>query len=587
MKTLRDYQEKSQTILARDDAGLDASEMGTGKTLTGVERVRGIAAGLGRAPRILVVAPTNTQRQWLTLFAEQFPSMEGSPRLRILGTPGADPEGWAQVMSKSHGVYIIGWEAMRGICPKSIQIIKEHAAERIAQAREERRELKKLLARKRTPEDLKDAARLRIARCDADLVVQSTEKATTKTSVPDGWVPKDPGGASRGYGNLYKSGHTLTKSAVREAVKFGDVPPWTRTGTWDLVIADESHRMSRRSSINKITMSLLKSTHRLAMSATPAGNKPEGLWSTLNWLWPKEYTAFWSWANAFLEIEESYISSGSTVQKIVGEKDPGATWVDILCKVRHRVVDVREQLPDVIERIVEVDMTAEQRRIYDEFVDQSLAWIDDHPVGEPLPLSQRIRLRQAALGHLKVSASDPKIELDFNASAVQAKLDMVKDILTDLPENEPVMVYAHSAKWAVMAAKVLDSAKIYGSARAWTGALSQRQRDDLKDAFGLLTPTTSPKSLHGYDGVRIIVAQLQAVSEGTDGLQRRCAAEIWASPSEDGLINTQAQGRLHRDGQTRPVQRWLLHSIDSIDTDVDASLRARRAQMKKFYRDRS
>lgn len=572
--TLRDYQEKSQVILRRDSSGLDGSDMGTGKTLTGVERVREIASQLGRAPRCVVFAPTNTHRQWRSLFAEQFPSMADSPRLRIISTPHADPEVWNELTArkKTHGIYIIGWEAMRGMCPKSIQIIKKEAADRIAQAREDRRELKKTLARKRSTEEQKEIDRQRITECDEAMKLRAGEKTTTKGPVPEGWVPKDPGGASRGYGTLYKDGVTLTKAAVREAMKSGDVPPWSRTGTWDLVIADESHRMSRRTSINKIAISLVKTNAKLAMSATPAGNKPEGMWSTLNWLWPQEYRSFWDWAEIFLEIEDSYISNETKVQVIVGEKDPGATWSSIPCKVRHLAADVRGQLPDVIERVVEVDMTAEQRRIYDEFADQSLAWIDDHPVGEPLPLSQRVRLRQAALGHLRVAATDPRTELDFNPNVPQPKLDMIKDILTDLPPDEPVMIYTAFKKWAYLAAEALTKGG-FGEARVWTGDQSSRQRDNLKDhEFGR--------------SVRIIVAQLQSISEGTDGLQRYGCCEIWACPSEDGLINTQAQGRLHRDGQTRPVQRWLLHSVNSIDTDIDASLRARRAQMKKFYRDR-
>jgi hypothetical protein len=585
---LRDYQEKSQVILARDSSGLDGSDMGTGKTLTGVERVRQIAREIGRAPRVLVVAPTNTQRQWLHLFGEQFPHLATSEHLRIVGTPGADPGAWSTFMlyKKAAGIFIIGWEAMRGMCPKSVQIITQEAADRIAEARADRRSAKKVLGRKRTTEDERLAALRTVEEAERAMVVQDDERGTTDKGVPEGWVVENPGGASRGYGSLYKGGHTLTKQAVLAAMRQGDVPPWSRTGTWDLVIADESHRMARKSSINKITMSILKADAKLAASATPAGNKPEGMWSTLNWLWPKEYPSFWTWAKTFMEIEDSHISQDATVQKIIGEVDPGATWLDIPCKVRHRVSEVRDQLPDVIERIVEVDMTAEQRRIYNEFADRSLAWIDDHPVGERLPLSQRIRLRQAALGTLAVTADDPDIELGFRSDVPQPKLDMIKDILSDLPDTEPVMIYTHSAKWAHMAAEALNAAKIYGEAKAWTGALNQKRRDAVKEAFGVMTPN-GPRARFSHKGLRIIIAQLQAIAEGVDGLQRRCACEIWASPTEsEATINGQARGRLHRDGQTRPVQRWLLHSLDTIDVGLDESLRARRTQMKQFYRDK-
>lgn len=580
MLKLRDYQKKSQVILSRDTSGLDGSDLGTGKTLTGVERVRAIADDLDRPLRVVVVGPTNTQGQWKRLFEEQFPSLKGSPILRIVGTPGNDPEGWKRMTSKGPGIFIIGWESMRGVCPKRITVIKAEAAERIAQARADRIELKKILRRKSTPDDQRAVAVARVLECDEEIKIRPGETAVTKSVPREGWVPKDPGGASRGYGTLYKNGTTLTKAAVKAAMKAGDVPPWHRTGTWDLVIADESHRMSRRSSINKLTLTQITSTHRLAMSATFAGNRPEGAWSTLNWLWPKEYSSFSKWSETFMLFEDVYTGGGSPKRRIVGEKFPGETWVNIPCKVRHLARDVRGELPDVIERIVDVNMTAEQAEIYWDFADQSLAWIDDHPVGEQLPLTQRIRLRQAALGHLKVLSDDPRIEIGFNATATQPKIDMIKDILLDLPDGERVMIYTHAAKWVQMATEVLT--KTYpGQVRAWTGATKASEREAIKESW------RTGKDVPGCEGVRIVVAQLQAIAEGTDGLQYHCACEIWASQSDDGLVNTQAKGRLHRDGQTRPVQRWLLQTPDTIDVDLDASLRLRRAQMKQFYRDRT
>jgi hypothetical protein len=572
MFQLRDYQIRSQEILSQDSSGLDASELGTGKTLTGVERVRTVFAETKKVPYVLVVAPPNTHGQWARMFATQFPALKNSPRLRIISTPHADPESWNDfLLKKKEGIYIIGWEAMRGVCPKQISIIKEEAQKRIAAAREERRELKRIIRLKRTSEHERQAALKRLPECEKMLKILPGETATTKGMPPKGWVPKDPSGARRGYGALYKGGANLTKAAVRAAIKEGDVPPWTRTGTWDLVIVDESHRMARRTSINKLALSLLKADRKLAMSGTPAGNRPEGIWSTLNWLWPKQYSAFWTWAGLYMEIEDE--RAGNTmVQKIVGEKNPGQTWLDIPCKVRHRVQDVRDQLPDVIERVVEVEMGEEQRRIYEEFADRSLAWIDDHPVGEPIPLTQRIRLRQAALGTLAVTATDPDVELGFKVTGAQPKLDMVKDILADLPENEPVVIYTHSKKWVDMAVTSLEKS-FPGGVFAWTGSQSRTRRDQVKDhEFGR--------------SIRIIVAQLQAIAEGTDGLQKYGCCEIWASPTEDGIINTQAQGRLHRDGQNRLVQRWILNSSGTIDVGLDLSLRLRRQQMKEFYRDK-
>lgn len=507
MKTLRPYQAKSIEVFKRDVSTFDASDLGTGKTLVGVERLRGIEPR-GKAPRVLVVAPVNTHGQWAAAFREQFPSLSGSKFLRIIGTHKSDPESWAMLTSRKPGVYIIGWEAMRGAVGE-------------------------------------------------DLRRDSNAKGVDK----------------------------MTVAAAKAGIRMGKVPPWTRTGIWDLVIGDEIHRIGRRDSSNAVVLKLIKAVYKHGISATGAGNKIENLWSVLNWLWKDRYPAFWQWAEDFLEVEEKDIyrdgEKAATQKKIIGEKEAGVTWLDIPTKVRHRVADVRGQLPDVVERTVVVPMTERQREIYEDFAGACVAWLDNHAgeggtmarklIASPLSVEQRIRLRQAALGELVVTDDNP-VEIGFVQEAENPKIDAVIEIIADLPAGEPVLIWTHSRKWALMAQARLKKAKL-GEVRSWTGATTPKTREIYKSTFGT--------------DFRILIAQIQAVAEGVDGLQRNCAAEIWASVMDgDVTANTQAEGRLHRDGQTRPVQRWHLHSEMSIDTDLAASLAARRSQLKRLYRDR-
>lgn len=583
MKTPRPHQYDTIRRLKKDTSGLVASGLGSGKTLVGAERIRDIP-GL---PRVLCIAPVNTHDQWIDTVGEQFPSLVGTPYLRKVGTPKTDPDGWAMLTSKKPGFYVIGWEAMRGTLGLEVRR-------------------------------------------------QNSRKTT-----------KDPG---------------ITQDALRAAMKTGQVPPWNRTGTWSMVILDEVHRIQNRGSLNKKVLAFIKTERKLALSATPAGNAFEGLWSILNWLWPKQYRSFWKWADTFLVLEEKNINQHDTVKVIVGEKDPGVTWSDIPCAVRYRTEDIIDQLPEVIERIVKVPMGDHQRRMYDEFEQQAFAWIDGQPEATPLPLTQRIRLRQAALGTLKfndrvlektrwietrqvadlhmdyeiigeietlaqevrqvekyrtltgeeaqryidfhgldeseyvdepyteeadwsqVRFSYRNVEIDFNEHADQPKLKVIKEILRDLPDSEPVIIYTHSAKWARMAAAELDSAGFYGDVRAWTGDLSAGQRTALKNVFGVLEPVNK-KGAFSHAGIRVLVAVIPAVAEGIDGWQNVCRCEIWASQSDDGLMNEQAKGRLHRPGQSSPVQRWLLQSEESIDTVVDFNLRHQQAQLASLYQD--
>lgn len=157
-------------------------------------------------------------------------------------------------------------------------------------------------------------------------------------------------------------------------------------------------------------------------------------------------------------------------------------------------------------------------------------------------------------------------EIDFAEDAPNPKITALKEIIADLPEGEPVLVLTHSAKYARLVAKKLGS-----KARLWIGGTTQRKRQELKDGLG-----------RDY---RYLVAVVSALAEGVDGLQQRCRCEVWMSETEDMVINQQAAQRLHRPGQTTPVQRWRLRSIDTLDDEVRMRMLVNGRRMARLYQD--
>lgn len=501
MMQARESQAKTLAVLATNASGLVGSGLGSGKTFVGTEHIRSLK---DRPPRVLVVAPIITHGHWENTMRSQYPSLAEHGLVYRASTPKATPEIWALMEAKAPGVFIIGWEAMRGDLPLSVR--KSHSR-------------------------------------------------SNKKQPP------------------------ITAAAIKEATESGLIPPWGKTGTWSLVIADEVHRIANRGSLAKKVLASIKTRRKLALSGTAAGNKPEGIWSVLNWLWPSLYRSFWRWAEDCMVITERQINrNGDTVKVIVGEKRPGSTWGNIPCVVRYRTEDICGELPEVIERIVEVPMSDQQRRIYDDFERDAISWMrtqqgENRLVVAEYPIDKRIRMRTAALGDVLIKEfreEDGKPVIGFNEHGSHYKILSVKEIIGDLPENDPVIVYTHSAQWAHLAAMKLEEAKI-GEVRAYTGDLSAKQGEALRAAFG--------------KNIRVLVAVIAAVAEGTDGLQHVCRNEIWASKTESNLLNEQAEGRLHRPGQTSPVQRWLLHSEDSVDTDMEARLAMLRERMRQFYGD--
>lgn len=485
--------------------------MGTGKTLVAVELGKQIRESKEN-PRLraLIVAPLNTHPGWESTIRRQ---LGEEVAVYTVGTPQADPDNWGRMVGafKLPGVFIIGWEAMAGRIEKV----------------------------------------------------------------------KDPN----------------TKEVISE---ISHIPPWSKTGTWDLVVADECHRMQNRRSLAAKVMNIIQADRRLAMSGTPAGNKPEGIWSTLHWLWPGKYPHYWPWVNERMVTEPCPYAH----IKIIGEKEPGSTIADIPSYSRVELADVVEDLPPVIERRVEVDMLPTQTKIYKNFLDQAFAWLDEQPIDTPLPITQRIRLRQVALGNpnagivvkrksrtmertvrkeivnddettdwvwdteeVQEEYDEESLEVFFKPTTTSNKITALKEILSDLPEDEPVMIYTHSRRFVEPVVHQLGK-----NAVAWTGETKQEERRRILQTFGQ------------KKGPRIIVAVIAAISEGTDGLQRVCANEVWLSKDENNLLNEQCKARLVRSGQERPVNRWYIESRDTIDQGVYIRTEENTITMKEFYR---
>ena len=159
-----------------------------------------------------------------------------------------------------------------------------------------------------------------------------------ETSFPNRW----PGSwiisweSMRGFIAANQRAHPrkTSKKDVIRAMSQGTVPPWPDTGTWDLVIADDSQHMAFRNTLQREVMRTIKSRHRLALSDNIPGPHPEGLWGTLNWLWPNQYPNFWNWAKDHFDIDRTE-TPRFTKYTVRGERVPGCSWFDVPCAVRR------------------------------------------------------------------------------------------------------------------------------------------------------------------------------------------------------------------------------------------------------------
>lgn len=295
-----------------------------------------------------------------------------------------------------------------------------------------------------------------------------------------------------------------------------------------IIAYDECQRWSNHKSQGYRLMKRMKPQYRMALSATPAGNKFSGLFAITQWLWPRfeGHASFWAWVADWCETKEDHFAG--TV--IVGEKNSGEFVKTLPCYIR-----LEKDFGEPLESQIVVELSPKERKIYDQIEKTMIAYLKDNPLVVKLPVTKRLRLRQASLGELSY---DPESDtVFFDKDMKSSKYDAMMGFLRDYPD-EPALILTHSARYALAVAYKM---KLEGlNVALWSGEVSAKQRDQIKEQF-----------INGE--LDYIVATIASIGEGTDGLQYRCRLMVWLSREDSMMLNEQAFRRLHRRGQQRTV----------------------------------
>lgn len=339
---------------------------------------------------------------------------------------------------------------------------------------------------------------------------------------------------------------------------------------WFHVIADEAHRAKNRKAQQTVALKKIKTTHKLALSGTPADNRPDDLWSILNWLYPRTFTSYWKFRDYHLIIKRHDASQVCRAcfkqHKNAFDEFCGCANVEELMNkiepfyVRRLKEQVIGDLPDKYYTTIEVDLTMQQRRAYEEMRRAMLAWVgshEDEPIAAPIVVAQLTRLQQfaCAYGKLikvrvqqtimgeKVAQYVDKLQLAEPSS----KLDAASNIITDNP-NRQIVVFAQSKQIVNMLARRLQAQAI--PVGVVTGDVAQAERDKIVTRF-------QKGELQVFVGT---------IAAGGEGITLTAAStvifidRVW-SPAK----NRQAEDRLHRIGQENAVQVIDIIARDTID----------------------
>lgn len=313
----------------------------------------------------------------------------------------------------------------------------------------------------------------------------------------------------------------------------------------DAVVLDEAHFVGNRNSKSfKVGKSLKNVPYKLAMSGTISGNKFEGMYGVSKVTFPDDVdNSFWRWVSEWCHTEYSPF----TYQEIVGEKNPGE-FVKSLPAYMFMESPYQEE---PITTFIDVDLTPTQRKIYKTLEEESILFMEENPTFVDLPATLYTRLLQTVLAVPEIHTwiddeGKERSTATFPENAKSTKIDIFLDLLKDIDEDEPIVVFSHSKIFIELLSKRLNE-KGYP-----TEVFDSKRTDELIEGFG--------------KDFRILAGTQAAMGEGLNGLQHKSHYEVIFSLSDNRIMNKQARGRLSRRGQEKQVYTYIIRANDTVET---------------------
>lgn len=318
---------------------------------------------------------------------------------------------------------------------------------------------------------------------------------------------------------------------------------WDRIKDIDLVVCDEAHRLAKGSSSGKApqfykALKKIKAKWRLALSGSIVVNTPEDLFGALHWLMPDRYSSKWrDWNNRFLVYTQ-----GPWGAEFIGIKagmlEPMQQELGGVLVVRRKE-DELPDLPDRIDQTIEVELSKEQRRVYDDLAERFIA---DLPDGEqiiaPSVLAQLTKLRQVATG----------LDLLGEKFEDSAKIDLAEEMVKDNLPNKTVVFAWHRATVRALESRLVKAGI---ECRAITGDTKERDRAQYVEEF-----QTDP-------AVKVIVATIKTLGEA---VTLHAASDlIFIESSWTPTDMEQAADRVYRIGQKNHVSITHIVAKDTVD----------------------
>lgn len=314
---------------------------------------------------------------------------------------------------------------------------------------------------------------------------------------------------------------------------------WDAYGEWDLVIADEAHRIKNPKAKMSRGLKKVPAKYKLALSGSIIQNHADELFSVLQWLFPERYKSKWrDWNDRFLDFVDSGYASVPVGVKIERIKEMRA---ELGVFTTYRRKDDELDLPKRTDQNMYVKLSKGQRKVYDDMVAFCMAELPEGSltkwIKSPDGIAMLGKLRQIATG----------LDLVDKTLKDSTKLDLAIDLIQDTPDDQTVLF-------------------------SWYKASGRAAFERLNDAGipSLIVDGDVPQEVRAerikffQEGkCKVLIGTISTMGESVN-LQNANNA-IFLDRSWNPAQNVQAEDRIYRLGQEKPVTITHIIAEDTVD----------------------
>ena len=297
---------------------------------------------------------------------------------------------------------------------------------------------------------------------------------------------------------------------------------WAEKQRWDLVIADEAHRIKAPGGKASMFFKRLrtKALHRVLLTGTPMPHGPMDIFAPLRFA---DITIF---GPSFAAFRQKYAVMGGYLRKQITGFQKLDELERLMSRVTYRVGKEVLDLPPETDVTYHCDLGSEARRIYKDIEDDFVAQVRDGMVTAANAMVKLLRLQQVANG---IAKTDDGVEQRIDNS----KQKLLADTLEDIGGDEPVVVFCRFHA---------DLDAIHESCRALQAGLTEE--DKAKGHYQTLELSGRRDELKQWqDGVaQVLAVQLDSGGEGVDFTRARYSDLLFAADFRWASTSRRARG---------------------------------------------